>query len=61
MTAAITLTGVRKRYDDFALHDIDLVLPAGQVMGLVGVLTARWFGFARGHQVERRLRALAEV
>jgi len=31
------------------------------VMGLVGVLTARWFGFARGHQVERRLRALAEV
>jgi len=37
MTAAITLTGVRKRYDEFALHDIDLELPVGQVMGLVGV------------------------
>ena len=37
MTAAITLTGVRKRYDEFALHDIDLELPTGQVMGLVGV------------------------
>ncbi|GHC03110.1 ABC transporter ATP-binding protein [Thermomonas carbonis] len=37
MTPAIALTGVRKRYDDFALHDIDLTLPRGQVMGLVGV------------------------
>ena len=37
MTSAITLTGVRKRYDEFALHDIDLELPMGQVMGLVGV------------------------
>ena len=37
MTAAITLTGVRKHYDEFALHDIDLELPTGQVMGLVGV------------------------
>ena len=37
MTAAITLTGVHKRYDEFALHDIDLELPMGQVMGLVGV------------------------
>ena len=32
MTPAIALTGVRKRYDDFALHDIDLTLPRGQVM-----------------------------
>lgn len=37
MIPAIALQGVRKHYDDFALHDIDLVLPAGQVMGLVGV------------------------
>lgn len=37
MTAAIALQGVRKQYPDFALHDIDLVLPTGQVMGLVGV------------------------
>jgi ABC-2 type transport system ATP-binding protein len=37
MTAAIMLTGVRKTYADFALQDIDLELPAGQIMGLVGV------------------------
>ena len=37
MIPAIALQGVRKHYDGFALHDIDLVLPAGQVMGLVGV------------------------
>ena len=37
MTLAIALRGVRKHYDDFALHDIDLELPVGQVMGLVGV------------------------
>lgn len=37
MTAAIALKGVRKEYADFALQDIDLELPVGQVMGLVGV------------------------
>lgn len=37
MTAAITLVGVRKEYGGFALQDIDLELPVGQVMGLVGV------------------------
>lgn len=37
MTAAITLAGVRKSYGDFALDDIHLELPVGQVMGLVGV------------------------
>ena len=37
MTLAIALEGVRKQYDEFALHDIDLTLPQGQVMGLVGV------------------------
>lgn len=37
MIHAITLKGVRKHYDDFALHDINLALPTGQVMGLVGV------------------------
>lgn len=37
MNAAITLRGVCKRYDDFALRDVDLELPTGEVMGLVGV------------------------
>jgi ABC-2 type transport system ATP-binding protein len=37
MNPAIALKGVCKRYDEFALHDINLELPAGQVMGLVGV------------------------
>ena len=37
MSPAIALKGVCKRYDAFALHDIDLELPTGQVMGLVGV------------------------
>lgn len=37
MSFAIALKGVRKQYDEFALRDIDLVLPVGQVMGLVGV------------------------
>ena len=37
MTLAIALEGVRKQYDEFALRDIDLTLPQGQVMGLVGV------------------------
>ncbi len=37
MSAAVALRGVRKRYDGFALRDIDLELPTGQVMGLVGV------------------------
>lgn len=36
-TAAIALTGVRKTYAEFSLEDIDLELPVGQVMGLVGV------------------------
>ena len=37
MTTAVTLKGVRKEYSGFALADIDLELPEGQVMGLVGV------------------------
>lgn len=37
MTPALALTGVSKHYDTFTLHDINLRLPAGQVMGLVGV------------------------
>ena len=37
MTAALSLRGVSKAYDDFHLQDIDLALPVGQVMGLVGV------------------------
>ena len=37
MSSAIVLKGVCKQYDAFALRDIDLELPAGQVMGLIGV------------------------
>ncbi|SDQ83181.1 ABC-2 type transport system ATP-binding protein [Pseudoxanthomonas sp. CF385] len=37
MTAALALSGVTKRYDSFALQDITLTMPAGQIMGLVGV------------------------
>lgn len=37
MTPAIALHGVHKAYADFTLRDIDLELPTGQVMGLVGV------------------------
>ncbi len=36
-TAAIALNGVRKTYAEFSLEAIDLELPVGQVMGLVGV------------------------
>lgn len=37
MHSAIVLKGVRKQYEAFALRNIDLDLPVGQVMGLVGV------------------------
>ncbi len=37
MTLAFSLSGIAKRYPDFALQDISLDLPEGQVMGLVGV------------------------
>jgi ABC-2 type transport system ATP-binding protein len=37
MTTAFSLSGVTKRYENFALRDIDLSMPEGQVMGLVGV------------------------
>ena len=33
---AISLRGVQKAYSDFALQDINLELPTGQIMGLVG-------------------------
>ncbi len=36
MTAAFTLSGVTKRYENFALQDITLSMPEGQIMGLVG-------------------------
>jgi ABC-2 type transport system ATP-binding protein len=35
-TAAIELEGVGKRYPHFTLDGIDLVLPHGQIMGLIG-------------------------
>src|SRR5436190_21125339 len=37
MTAAFALSGVSKRYENFALQDIHLSMPEGQIMGLVGV------------------------
>ena len=37
MTAAFSVTGITKRYENFALQDISLSMPEGQVMGLVGV------------------------
>lgn len=37
MTAAFAVSGVSKRYPHFALQDIHLSLPQGQIMGLVGV------------------------
>ena len=36
MTPAFSLSGIAKRYPDFTLRDINLQLPEGQVMGLVG-------------------------
>ncbi len=35
-TPAISLRGVGKQYADFALQHLDLELPTGQIMGLVG-------------------------
>jgi ABC-2 type transport system ATP-binding protein len=37
MTAAFAVSGLCKRYPEFALQDVELSLPQGQVMGLVGV------------------------
>ena len=37
MTLAFSLSGIGKTYPHFQLRDIDLDLPEGQVMGLVGV------------------------
>ena len=37
MTAAFSLSGIAKRYPHFALQDISMQLPEGQIMGLVGV------------------------
>ena len=37
MTNAFALSGVSKHYENFALKDITLSMPEGQVMGLVGV------------------------
>ena len=37
MTASLSLRGVHKTYEEFALQDINLELQPGQVMGLVGV------------------------
>jgi ABC-2 type transport system ATP-binding protein len=33
---AVELSGVRKRYRYFSLDNIDLKLPRGQIMGLIG-------------------------
>lgn len=36
LVPAISLRGVQKTYADFALQDLNLELPTGQIMGLVG-------------------------
>ncbi len=35
-TPALKIVGLEKNYADFQLHNIDLELPTGQIMGLVG-------------------------
>lgn len=37
MTSAFTVSGACKRYPQFALNEVSLDLPEGQVMGLVGI------------------------
>ncbi len=37
MTAAFVVSGACKRYPQFELNDLSLSLPAGEVMGLVGI------------------------
>lgn len=37
MSMALELKHISKTYDHFRLHDIDLAVPEGQIMGLVGV------------------------
>lgn len=37
MTTAFALSGVSKHYNEFALKDITLSMPEGEVMGLVGI------------------------
>lgn len=36
MENAIKLAGITKKYKDFKLEDVDLCLPAGYIMGLIG-------------------------
>ncbi len=36
MTNSIEIKGLRKAYDHFALEEIDLTLPGGAIMGLIG-------------------------
>ena len=36
MTNSIEIHGLRKSYPDFTLGDIDLTLPGGSIMGLIG-------------------------
>lgn len=36
MEYALTLNGVTKKYEDFTLDSIDIILPAGCIMGIIG-------------------------
>ena len=36
MTNAIEIRGLCKSYGDFALQNVDLTLPGGSIMGLIG-------------------------
>ena len=36
MTNSIEVQGLRKSYGDFSLRDINLTVPGGAIMGLIG-------------------------
>ena len=40
---AIEITGLRKAYPDFELAGLDLCLPGGCIMGLIGIVSQYWF------------------
>ena len=36
MTDALTISGLTKRYKDFALDDVSFSVPSGSIVGLIG-------------------------
>lgn len=58
MTVAFSVSGLGKRYPHFELHDIDLALAEGEIMGLVdvngaGKTTRPAFSLASGYWMDR--------